>query len=86
MNLANNENNGPKVEVGCWVKIKEHGDEEVETFHIGSVTRLQDNQIARDNAMGQALLGAEPGDDITVDGPAGPIQFEVLEVGTPDNS
>lgn len=83
---ANPTNEGPKVDVGCWVKIKEHGDEEVETYQIGSVTRLQDNQIALDNAMGQALIGAEPGDDVTVDGPAGPIKFEVLEVGTADNS
>jgi transcription elongation GreA/GreB family factor len=74
----------PRVDVGCWVKVKEENMDEEETFRIGSVTRPRVNQIAPDNAMGKALIGATPGDEVTVDGPEGPIKFEVLEVGRVD--
>lgn len=84
MSPSHPQNDSQKVDVGCWVKIKEEGLDEEETFRIGEVTRPQKNQIGPDNAMGQALLGAEPGDEVTVKGPAGPIKFAVLEVGRED--
>ena len=78
-------NNGDtKVGIGCWVKVKEEGMDEEEVFRIGPVTRAGQNQIAPDVAMGQALLGATPGDEVTVEGPTGPIKFEVIEVGRDD--
>lgn len=75
------DNGDTKVDIGCWVKVKEEGMDEEEMFRIGPVTRPGANQIAPDVPMGQALLGAEPGDEVTVEGPAGPIKFEVLDVG-----
>jgi transcription elongation GreA/GreB family factor len=81
MNASNRDNEDTKVDIGCWVKVKEEGVDEEETFRIGAVTRPRENQIAPDNAMGKALIGAEPGDKVTVEGPTGPIQFAVLEVG-----
>jgi transcription elongation GreA/GreB family factor len=86
LSASNSENGGLKVDIGCWVKVKEQGMDEEEMFRIGQVTRPRENQIAPDNAMGQALLGAEPGDKVTVKGPAGPIKFEVLEVGRVDDN
>lgn len=74
-------NNDQKVAIGSWVKIKEAGMDEEEIFRIATVTRASANQIAPDNAMGQALLGAAPGDEVTVEGPTGPITFSVLDVG-----
>lgn len=74
-----------KVDIGCWVKVKEEGVEEEELFHIATVTRPHANQIAPDNAMGKALIGAVPGDEVTVEGPAGPIKFLVLDVGRKDD-
>jgi transcription elongation factor GreA len=70
-----------KVDVGCWVKVREEGMDEEETFRIGSVTRAGENQVAPNVPMGQALMGAAPGDEVTVEGPVGPIKFEVIEVG-----
>jgi transcription elongation factor GreA len=78
---GNNTGSDGKIEIGCWVKIKEEGMDEAETFQIGKVTRLQDNLIAQDNPLGQALLGAATGDVVTVDGPSGPIKLTVLGVG-----
>lgn len=85
MGAASKNGDTPKVDVGCWVKVMEEGMDEEEVFRIGSVTRPRENQIAPDNAMGQALLGAEPGDKVTVEGPNGPIKFAVLEVGREEN-
>jgi len=66
--------------IGSVVKVKEHGMDEEEIFRLGEVTNPNENQIAPDNAMGQALLGAQPGDEVTVNGPTGPIKFDVLDV------
>ena len=70
----------PAATIGSLVKVKEHGMDEDEVFRLGEVTKPTVNQVAPDNAMGQALLGARPGDEITVNGPVGPIKFDVLEV------
>ena len=72
--------NRPAATIGSLVKVKEHGMDEVEVFRLGEVTKPMDNQVAPDNAMGQALVGAQPGDEITVNGPTGPIKFAVLDV------
>jgi transcription elongation GreA/GreB family factor len=69
------------VEVGSWVKVQEAGDDEVEVYHIAPFTNVRQNKIASDNVMGKALLGAKPGDEVTVSGRTSPIKFQVLEVG-----
>jgi transcription elongation GreA/GreB family factor len=81
MSASNNNDNETTVDVGCWVKVKEENMNEVETFRVGPVTRPRENQVAPDSAMGKALVGAKPGDEVTVDGPEGPIKFAVLDVG-----
>lgn len=77
----NEVNQGSTATIGSWVKVREHGEDEPEVFRLGPVTRPRDNQLAPDNAMGKALLGAQPGDVVTVAGPVGQIKFTVLEVG-----
>ena len=66
--------------IGSLIKVKEHGTDEEEVFRLGNVTKPNDNQVAPDNAMGQALLGAQPGDEVIVNGPTGPVRFDVLDV------
>lgn len=70
----------PAATIGSVVKVKEHGTDEEEVFRLANVTKPSINQIAQDNAMGQALIGAQPGDEVTVDGPTGPIRFAVIDV------
>jgi len=66
--------------MGSVIKVKEQGMNEEEVFRLAEVTKPMDNQVAPDNAMGQALLGAQPGDEVIVNGPTGPIKFSVLDV------
>jgi transcription elongation factor GreA len=73
-------NKRPAATIGSWVKVREHGEDELEVFRLGAVTRPHENQLAPDNPMGKALLGAQPGDIVTVEGPTGEIKFSVLDV------
>jgi transcription elongation GreA/GreB family factor len=66
--------------IGSVVKVKEQNMDEEEVFRLGTITKPKDNQVAPDNAMGQALLGAQPGDEVVVNGPTGPIKFFVIDV------
>jgi len=77
----NRPNDEQSVAMGSWVKVREDGDDEVEVYRIASFTNLHQNAIAVDNAMGKALLGAKPGDEVTVPGRSNPIKLHVLEVG-----
>ena len=66
--------------IGSLVKVRERGEDEEEVYRLGNVTRPLNNELAPDNPMGKALIGAAPGDQITVKGPIGTIEFDVLEV------
>jgi transcription elongation GreA/GreB family factor len=77
----NQQQDGPSVAMGSWVKVREEGADEVEIYHIAAHTNVRRNTIALDNAMGRALLGAKPGDEVTVPGRTSRIKLHVLEVG-----
>ena len=36
--------------------------------------------ISEDSPLGKALLGKNAGDDITVDAPAGPVEYKLLKI------
>jgi transcription elongation GreA/GreB family factor len=72
--------NVPEATIGSVVTVKEHGADEEEVYRLGEVTRPRENQVAPGDAMGQALLGAHPGDEVIVHGPVGPLRFDVIEV------
>jgi transcription elongation GreA/GreB family factor len=82
----NQQNNDQTVAMGSWVKVQEAGDDEVEVYRIAPFTNVRHNKLAPDNAMGKALLGAKPGDEVTVSGRNSPIKFQVLEVGRDEGS
>lgn len=71
---------GKPATVGSWIKVREQGSDEEEVYQLTRVTNAIQNQLAADNSMGKALIGSRPGDEVTMDSPAGPIKFEVLEV------
>jgi len=70
--------------IGCWIKVKEEGADEEETYQLTHVTNALKDQLAPDNPMGKALIGARAGDEVTVHGPSGPIKFSVLDIGSED--
>ena len=75
-------NDDGKIGVGCRVKIRDiEMDETMELNMVGSSeASLLDGYISNESPVGQALLGKEAGDTVTVDSPAGPIEYEILSV------
>ena len=67
---------------GTHVKIKDLEDNSIMEYQIvGSQdANPMQGRVSSDSPFGMALLGHKNGDKITVDAPAGPQQFKVLEV------
>ena len=78
------ENNGPAgvVDLGSQVTVLEEGRETPEVFRIVGPAEADplNGKVSHQSPLGQALLGRRAGDVVTVDAPAGPITFRVLEV------
>ncbi|MCX7856109.1 MAG: transcription elongation factor GreA [Anaerolineae bacterium] len=78
------ESNGPAgiVDVGSRVTVLEEGRETPEVFQIVGPAEADPlkGKVSHESPLGQALLGCRAGDVVTVDAPAGPLTFRVLEV------
>ena len=78
------ESNGPAgvVDLGSRVTVLEEGREAPEVFRIVGPAEADplNGKVSHQSPLGQALLGRRAGDVVTVDAPAGPITFRVLEV------
>lgn len=70
-----------QADVGCWVKVRDELIDEEEVYYLAQQSDAKRNQITADSPLGQALVGAKPGDQVAVHGPAGVMKFAVLEVG-----
>lgn len=69
------------INVGCTVKIKdlEFGDE-MEYKLVGSTeANSLKGKISNESPVGRALIGAQKGDTVDVETPAGIIQYEILD-------
>lgn len=69
------------INVGCTVKIKdlEFGDE-MEYKLVGSTeANSLKGKISNESPVGRALIGAQVGDKVDVETPAGIIQYEILD-------
>ena len=69
------------VEIGAHVTIQEE-DYTPETYHLVGAKEAnpQNGRISNESPIGSALLGHQVGDEVTVDAPAGPIQFKILKI------
>ena len=69
------------INVGCKVKIKDlEFDEEMEYRIVGSTeANSLKGKISNESPVGRALLGAQKGDVVEVETPAGFIKYEVLD-------
>lgn len=72
-----------KVIIGIPVKVRRGGEDRIRVYTIVSEDELDqvDNGATADSAIGQALLGQKAGSKVEVQGPNGPIVFEILEIG-----
>lgn len=69
------------VNVGCTVKIKDlEFDEEMEYKIVGSTeaNSLQ-GKISNESPVGKALIGAQKGETVEVETPAGMIKYQIID-------
>ena len=71
-----------KISIGCVVRVLDiEYNEEEEYRLVGSseASSLQ-NKISNESPIGRALIGAEVGDIVDVEAPAGVVQYKVLSI------
>ena len=71
-----------KMNVGCKVLVyDEEFEEEVEFKIVGSTeaNSLQ-GKISNESPLGKALIGAKVGDEISVEAPAGMMNYKILKI------
>lgn len=71
-----------RISVGCVVRVLDiEYDEEEEYKLVGSseASSLQ-NKVSNESPIGKALLGAQVGDVVEVEAPAGVVQYKVLSI------
>jgi transcription elongation factor GreA len=75
--------NGEHVSHGSVVAIRYAGDDEVERYLIGSIEERHDDLevISPSSPLGEALIGAGPGDSVTFTAPTGvELQVEIVSI------
>jgi transcription elongation factor GreA len=75
---------GDVVAHGSVVDIRYEGDDSVERYLVGSIEERHDDLdvISPSSPLGEALLGAAPGDTVSFTAPHGSeLRVEVVEVG-----
>ena len=70
------------VGLGVTVVIREVGEDDEETYTIVTTTEADpdNNKISQDSPVGKALIGHSAGETVTVESPAGKIDFEILSI------
>ena len=70
------------VQIGNVVKVHDmEFDEDVEYTIVGSTeVDLSQNKISNESPIGSALLGAKKNQVVTVEAPAGTMQFKILAI------
>ena len=80
--IEEDESSGTYVRLGSTVTVLDKEfDEEVTYKIVGSQEADPMNgAISEDSPFGRALMGKNPGEDVTVDAPAGPVEYKILKV------
>lgn len=78
--INENEVNADVVGLGSTVVIREVGEDEEETYSIVTTTEADPdkNKISQESPVGKALMGHAAGETVTVEAPAGKINFEII--------
>ena len=73
--------NGDSVGIGSKVVIKGADGEETFTIVGSAEAAPREGRISNESPVGAALMGRKKGDTVTVQAPAGPIEYTLVRVG-----
>lgn len=73
---------GDVVEPGCLVELRYQGDDDAVTYLVGSIEERHETYdvLSVNSPLGQALLGAGPGQTVTYQGPKRELSVTVIDV------
>lgn len=76
------ETEGEYIRLGSTVTVLDKEFNEEETYKIVGSQEADpmNGAISEDSPFGKALLGRNEGEDVTVDAPAGPVEYRILKV------
>lgn len=71
-----------RISIGCVVRVLDiEYDEEEEYKLVGSSEASSlENKVSNESPIGKALIGAQVGDIVEVEAPAGVVQYKVLSI------
>lgn len=74
---------GDRVTVGTVVHLRFAGDDDVERFLVGSIEERHDDLevLSPGSPLGQALMGAAPGDRRTYEVNGRTLEVEIVSIG-----
>ena len=80
--IEEDENAGNDIRLGSTVTVLDKEFNEELTYKIVGSQEADpmNGSISEDSPFGKALLGKNAGDDVTVDAPAGPVEYKILKV------
>jgi transcription elongation factor GreA len=72
------------VTTGVVVSLKYVGDDDVERYLLGSIEERREgvSVVSPNSPLGQALMGAKVGDEVSYDAPSGTLKVEVVGIGS----
>ena len=75
-----------KVSFGITFKVKDNEFDDEMEFKIVGATEANSlkGKISNESPLGKALLGAKKGDVVTVEAPAGIIEYTILDIYKPE--
>jgi transcription elongation factor GreA len=86
VDMDDDENNLDHVGFGLVVKVKDNEFDDEMEFKIVGATEANSlkGKISNESPLGKALLGAKKGDIVTVEAPAGVIEYTILDIYRPE--
>ena len=71
------------MQIGVVVELRYVGDPDTEKFLLGSIEERQPGVtvVSPGSPLGEALLGAKPGQQVSYEAPGGVLQVEVVKIG-----
>mgnify|MGYP000467432509 CR=1 FL=1 len=80
--IEDSDDGGKYVRIGSTVTVLDKEFDETEVYKIVGSQEADpmNGVISEDSPFGKALLGKNAGDEVTVDAPAGPVEYKILKV------